>query len=526
MPAKPQPKPQQGANRARVRDTRGVRATGLLGDASAEIIEIIDDDIDVFGDRGANTTIHDTGGPRWVGPIAAVALLAIIGYGIATSTSRSGSAGVASAPSTTAVPATTLPPPTTVTATPLVPYYAAAPPSGLKVQSAVMQEPQNNYYGPSTYQLWTQPGASADSGSWFSVESYPGSGPGTFAIDAYRMQADRLSLAISHTPGGQAVVQFSPAGKASVTMTASGLRDEDIVRIAQQIRVVRNLVQFSDSAVVDGYDMISTMQPWNVIQGIPVEQVFYSRGADPEGGFGITVSQRHPGNPGGSDINRETALRFLLDSDRAFFDVNGNSAVAGNVIGQGNFSLATWTAGDHIVTVSGSMPVADLVAISQTVHEISASEWSGVMFQAAQRTGFDNFGNYDLSQPVPVSFGTDSNGEPWKIEMATATFGDQHQIVWQWDGAGFGTYTGDNAKIISVVDDKRTYVFAALPRAIAATAHLQVARDGLDPISVPFADPTPDLDRTVAAYAFSEPVTFDAQIVGIDGSVLADWPST
>ena len=104
---------------------------------------------------------------------------------------------------------------------------------------------------------------------------------------------------------------------------------------------------------------------------------------------------------------------------------------------------------------------------------------------------------------MPVSFGTDSNGEPWKIEMATATFGDQHQIVWQWDGAGFGTYTGDNA-----------------------TAHLQVARDGLDPISVPFADPTPDLDRTVAAYAFSEPVTFDAQIVGIDGSVLADWPST
>ena len=60
-------------------------------------------------------------------------------------------------------------------------------------------------------------------------------------------------------------------------MTASGLSDEDIVRIARQIRVVRNLVQFSDTAVVDGYDMISTMQPWTVIQGIPVEQIFYSR---------------------------------------------------------------------------------------------------------------------------------------------------------------------------------------------------------------------------------------------------------
>ena len=32
-------------------------------DALPEIIEIIDDDVDPFGERSANTPIHDSGGP-------------------------------------------------------------------------------------------------------------------------------------------------------------------------------------------------------------------------------------------------------------------------------------------------------------------------------------------------------------------------------------------------------------------------------------------------------------------------------
>jgi hypothetical protein len=508
-----------------VRDTRGVRATGLQGDTSVDIIEIIDDSTDAFGDRGPNATIYDSGGPRWLGPVAAAVLIGVVVWGVATSASGNDPAKVASSPSTTAVPTTAVAPTTTLAA-PLVPYYAADPPRGLTVQSATMQDPQDNYYGPSTYQLWAQPGATAGSGSWFSVESYPGSGPGTFAINAYRMQVDALSLAISRTSDRQAVVQFSPAGKASVTMTTSGLGDDDIVAIAQQIRVVRNLVQFGDRAAVDGYDMISTMQPWTVIQGVPVEQVFYADSSDPLGGFVITVSQRHPGNPGGSDINRETALRFLLEGDRVFFDVDGNNAIAGDVIGQDNYSLASWTAGDHIVTVSGSMAVETLVTIAQTVHQISLDEWRGVQFQAAGHRGDANFGNYDQGPPLQVASGVDSSADAWSIEVALATSGEQHQVVWQWDTAGFGIPNQDQAKITSVVDDRRTYVLAELPRDVAVSAHLQVSPAGQDPVLLPFVDPDPDFDRTFAAYVFSEPVAFTAQIIGADGAVLSNWPST
>jgi hypothetical protein len=501
-----------------------VRASGLQGDMPVDIIEIIDDGHDAFGDRVPTTTIYDSGGPRWVGPVAAVVLIGLIGWGVATSASNGDVPKVAPSPSTIAPPPTTAAPTTTI-AEPLVPFYAADPPRELTVEFAQRQDPPESYYGASSYQLWAEPGATAESQSWFSIESYDGSGPGIYAMNSHRIQAGEMSIAISRDPGGITVAQFSPEGRDAVAVTSFGLSDDEIVQLAQGVSVVRNVVQVSDAALVDGYELISTLQPWAVVQGIPVETLSYSSGNNPLGGFNINVSQRHPTEEGGSNEDREAALRFLLTNSQPF-GVNGNIAIAGDVIGFDDYSLATWTAGDHIVTVTGSMPVQQLVSIAQTVHEISPQEWSGLEFQAAGHSGDNNFGNYDQTDPVAVSFGTDSNGEGWTVEVATATFGDQQQIVWQWGTAGIGTETNGSARITTVVDSTRTYVLAELPRAVAATAHLQVGGDGLDSVLVPFADPDPELDRTVAAYAFSEPTTFTAQIIGVDGTVLATWPES
>jgi hypothetical protein len=171
------------------------------------------------------------------------------------------------------------------------------------------------------------------------------------------------------------------------------------------------------------------------------------------------------------------------------------------------------------------MAVEDLVAIAQTVHQVSPDEWRGVQFEAAGHRGEANFGNYDQGPPRQVASGVDGSGDQWSIKIALATSGDLHQVVWQWDTAGFGIPNQGHATITSVVDDRRTYVLGELPRDVAASAHLQVARAGQDPVLLPFADPDPDFDRTFAAYAFSEPVEFTAQIIGADGAVLASWPS-
>lgn len=509
-----------------VRDTREVRATGLQGDASPEIIEIIDDDTDAFGDRAHTLTIHDTGGPRWVGPVAAGVLIALIGYGVATSASSSGAPKAAPVTSTSLATTTTQPAPTTtVPPPPPVPYYAADPPREFTVQYAELQQLGSVDFGGGSYELWATPGASATSGSWFSVMTYPGAS-NLYAPDSYRVQTGDLTIAISHTPGGQATAQFSPEGYAAVTITSFGWSDADLVRLAASIRTNGDSVDFTDPSLIPGFQMISSVQPWLAVQGFAVEQIYYESSDTPSAGVAITIAQRPPANEGGSTLDRQIALRFFLDRNTPF-GVDGHSAVAGSLIAQSGYPMATWIDGENIVTVSATMPLPQLIAIARTVHQVSADEWEGMKFQAVRNN--DNNGNnpndVEQSETHPVSFGADPGSEPWTIRVSMATYGNQRQINWGWSGAEDATTPDDTTQINTVVDDKRTYVLADLPRAIAPTAELHVLRNGLDPVVVPFNDVDPELDRTFAAYAFSESVAYTAQIIGPDGSVLATWPS-
>ncbi|MEY2415502.1 MAG: hypothetical protein QOH53_836, partial [Ilumatobacteraceae bacterium] len=179
-----------------------------------------------------------------------------------------------------------------------------------------------------------------------------------------------------------------------------------------------------------------------------------------------------------------------------------------------------------IVTVSAAMSVPELIAVARTVHEVSVEAWNGMQFQAARYDSDNNFGNYQETKPLPVSFGTDAAGQAWSIQVSMATYPKHREVTWHWDGNLFGGRVDDAATIHTLVDNNRTYVLAVLPRAVAATAQLTIARDGLDPVTVPFSDTDGSFDRTFSAYAFSEPTTYTAQIIGEDGAVLATWPSS
>jgi hypothetical protein len=301
--------------------------------------------------------------------------------------------------------------------------------------------------------------------------------------------------------------------------------DATLIQLAESIDVVRSHVQFNERQLFANYRLLSTVHPWLALQGNPAEQIYYTDGNDPMNGVGIIVSPRSASTAGGSTLDRQTALRFFLYNSTTF-DVDGHVATAGEMVGQPGYSVATWIASDHIVTVSGWMSVPELTAIAETVHQVPAEEWAGMKFQATRHNADNNFGNFEQTDLVPVSFGTDANAEQWKIDVAIATFGEQRQINWQWDQSGYGTRLDATPRISTVVDAKRTYVLADIPRAVAPTAQLQILRDGFEPVLVQFADTDPSIDHTFSAYAFSEPTMFTAQIIGPDGAVLATWPSS
>ena len=495
-------------------------------EAPPEIIEILDDGLDPFGDRTATTTFDDSSGPRWAGPVAGAVLVALIGWGVVTSASSSSVPKAAPVTNTTLAPTTTQPVTTTTEPPPIVPYYAADPPREFTVQFAEFTDPDRSFFDATKYQLWATDGATATSGSWFAIESDRSSPGSELAFEAHRVQSGQRSIAISHPTAGQSLAQFSINRFTQVSLTSFGLNDDELVRVATSVTTQGDGVKVNDAAVVVGYRMISTVLPLQAVQGNPAEQVFYSSNDILRGGFSLSISPRPEPGDGGSALDRQLALRFLLDHSTPF-DVDGHPAVAGAIAGQQDQAMATWVAGDHIVTVSAVMTVPELISIARTVHQVSSQEWNGMTFQASRRTNRTVFGNVDQGTPVTVSFGTDSASEPWKVEVVVQTFSGQQQILWQWDtnAIGWPSDTG-TARISTAVDDRRTYVLASLPRAVAATASLQVTRDGFDPVPVPFTDIGPDVDNTFAAYVFSEATPYSAQIIGDDGVVLAAWPSS
>jgi hypothetical protein len=500
------------------------------GVSTVEIIEIIDDGIDPFAERHHDTPIHDAGGPRWVGPAAAAALVALIGYGIATSSSSNSVPKVADAPSTTISTPTTRPITSTTDPLPIVPYYSADPPREFSVQSAEMGESGQPLFLPGDYQLWATPGANATWGSWFAIESLRTDRQHLYAVDAFRVPTANQTMAISRLPSGQSRIQFSIDNVRSVSITAFGWGDDDLVRLAQSVTVnepglVGANVRLSDPTLVDNFQLLSTSHPYLAVFGEPDEQVRFSVGSDPSRGFVLGVVHLDPRGGYAGIVDRQVAVRFFLDRTTPF-EVDGHSALAGVVAVQPDQAVATWFAGDHMVSVSGTMSLQEAIEVARTVHQVSPEEWAGMKFQASGNS-YGSDGDYTQSEPRAVAFGTDDNGDQWTVNVSTTTFSaEQPGVDWQWSpGGGYGSIASDTAKITTVVDGERTYVLAEMPRAIAPPGHLQVTRTGLEPVLTPFTDTDPNLDRTFAAYAFSEPTSYTAQIIGSDGAVLATWPS-
>lgn len=485
---------------------------------SPEIIEVIPDDSGMFDDRTGTGTASDNGGRRWMGPVAAAALVGLIGYGVATS---SPSTQASKATSTTvATRATTPTKSTSDAAAPTVGYYAADPPRGYSVQYANLQPLDHAPFTGYAYELWATPGSSATSGQWFSVVTYRGSST-LAAHDAYRVQAGRLSIAISHTAARQAVTQFTEDGRLGVTITSFGWSDEDLVRLATSVQADERSIGFTDAWFDANHDLLSMVQPWLAVQSVPAERVAYVSSSDPDDGVVITVGRPLQPYEGGTAEARQIALRFLLDGATPF-TVDGQPAIAGGIVSQAGRALATWVAGEHVITVSAAMPVSQLIAVARTVHEVPANEWDSMKFQAIN----SQMGNprYDQSVALQISSGTDRDARPWSISVATATSGAQTQINWSWQSNGLWTTPNGAAQIHTVVDNDRTYVLADLPRSITPAGVLQINGGGLD-VAVPFVDVDPRSDRTFAAYAFSEPGQYSIRVVGSDGAVRAIWPS-
>lgn len=510
-----------------MRDTRTVRASGLQsGNSPGEVIELLDDDTDAFGDR-ASMAASDSGGRRWAAPLAGLALAGAIAYVVVSSVSSSDGPGATVAPSTTAASTspTTIPRVARAVPSPSVPYVAATPPLGYELMSADESTAPTSFDGDYGYQLWVSSGYSAPVEAWFSIRSWGGGGVVFSAQDAYRVEVGGRSIAIGHRPTGVTTADFSIDNKLGVTLTSSGLSDGNLVRVASSIVDDGTHAVLSSPALLDGFRRVSTVPALLAIQGSPTVHAYYAISDDPRDNFSINVAPVDlAGDASGiTPEARTVAMKYGL-SRSTTFEVDGHDAVAGVLADQPELALASWRDGDSIITVTSMMPVSRLVVIARSVHTVSATDW-----QVMKRQGSANLAAANRTYPFqeqtsePVSFGTDANGTRWTVRVANATFGDTPQLAWHWSGSNATTDPSNTAQIHTFLDQDQTFVVADVPRVATPTATLRITLAGREPIDVPFQDLGPEYDHTVAAYAFSEAGPYTAETLSADGRVLARW---
>ena len=471
-----------------------------------ERVEMIDDDWDVFGDHSFNRASRGREGSRWVGPVAAIALLALVAYGVASS-------------STTSSPAHA----PTIAGLIKTQFYVADPPTGFDMYLAEERDgggdatPDLTVNGPA--QLWATNDASATAGSWFLVSRGSHHATGN---NSYRTIVDGIEVIIEHDPPtGQSRLAFTKDGH-PLEITALGWLDRQLVRLVKSVSVDESEIRFSERFFATDHRQILATDPAAAMFGLPVTRVGYTTGlpAALARSFTVTVG-------GDNIVNRSMVLKFAL-SNTTSFAVGDLTAIVGQSVADPTVSVAQWQDGERLITMQGNVAAEQLEAIAQTVHPSSKRSVHKTLDAHAART----VPALEV-EPETIASGMLSDGWPWTIQVSARNHDNASDGYLWWIGQP-GDSTQPTERKISLpsgqptietaVEHGRTYILAKVPRSMTG-AQLHVNPNGLASTVAPLVMVDPSLADDFTATVFFEPVPFTARIVDSAGVTVASWPT-
>lgn len=474
---------------------------------SPEIVEMIDDEGDAFAHRVATPTSDDGGGLRWIGPAAAVALMAVVGYGVVSSAVSSESKPTRSRPGLIDTR-----------------YYVADPPPGFVLYLAEDRDQTgvaaDSFADSGPAQLWATNNATGTQGSWFVVAK---GGRHATGRNGYRTLVDGIEVVIERDPSSrQSRVSFTKNGTA-VEITAFGWLDRQLVRLVRSVSIDGSVINFSSEFFASDHRRILDADPAVALLGLPVAHVGYTTNLPPSlaDRFTITVA-------GDNVIDRATVAKYAI-SHTTTFAVGDHPAVVGESVADPTLSIAQWRDEEALITVSGNIDPQRLQAIAETVHRSSDD---AVRKQLADPSSINADGTTVGGPRKQIAAGRLDDGFAWAIQVSTLdTDQPAGRYVWWISRPGPPPQTTDmrlslpsgGPTIETYVADGRTYVVAKVPRSMAG-AELHVNPTGGPTIVTPFLDVDPNMPDKFAAAAFVEPVPFAVQILDSSGAAVASWP--
>ncbi|MEO8265696.1 MAG: hypothetical protein ABI706_09330 [Ilumatobacteraceae bacterium] len=472
-----------------------------------DLVEMIDDDVDLFGDRAPVAPLKERRGsaPRWVGPVAAAALLAVVGYNVVSS-------AVSATPKTKRDPNIVEPE-----------YFVADPPAGFGMhlaeeRGAGATGTAADFADSGPAQLWATVDATATTGSWFVISQGTHHATGR---NSYRTIVDGFEAVIEHDPpSGQSRVSFTKDGQ-PVEITSFGWVDRQLVRLVRSVSVANSVIQFSNPFFTTDHRQLLDADPATALFGQAVSRVGYSTAVPPTLAqhFTITVAvDRHP-------TDRATVTKFALTGVSPL-KLGDRSAIVGRSSADPTMSVVQWDDGKRLITVEGNVDPDQLSAIAGTVHRGSAS---AVQEQLGSAPAIEAL----QTAPDTIASGMLGDGWAWAIQVSVAPgAGNPVEGYLWWIAQPSDSIRPSEIRpslaagiptIETMVEHGRTYVLAKVPRSMTG-AFLRISPTGLGSTVSPLFDVDAKFADEFTAAVFDEPVPFTAQIVDRDGTTVAFWP--
>ena len=308
------------------------------------------------------------------------------------------------------------------------------------------------------FNLWTLPGGDR----WFWTQSARTVGPPAATFDAQRRMVDGLELVSPLDDPLSTRVSIRADDDSWFTVQAHGMTDEEMVALVRNVGGIGDDVVAMPNDLATASLVMSAAWREDAVFGRVRSQSRYLTGDDRfvtlrVGSDTFEADLADPSYDSAAD--RAVVASYLLD------DVSVADGVITGTWPDSGEQVISWTEGDQVLTLSGRVPVDELLALRPSVRPATADEWSAMLDGLRP--------DYRLGEFAEIGSGATDGGDLWSAGVQRAERRGEPQYLWWWTVPGGGGTSAsvevrdpldrESPTVDILVVEGATYVFVAVP---------------------------------------------------------------
>jgi hypothetical protein len=304
---------------------------------------------------------------------------------------------------------------------------------------------------------------------WISLQTFRQRRDVAPAMDSFRREFANRNLITPRDERSMTTIAVDLGEGWNAEVRAFNVEDRQLVQFANSLRLADEPtaeVLFDESILAANNLMTTRTANWadELLYGAVTTEM---RAEAVEGGL-VTLREAT------AEVDTRLATLGYFTTGR----VEGSDGYTAATLTPSGESIVTWAEAGRLLSLTGYVPTATLLAISQSVRLADATEWRSLVYGLSP--------DYRLGDFAEVNAGLSTGALPWRSGIQLATRGGRTEYLWWWTRPGMtsseSTPTGIDLSAgpgnETVVIGTSTFVFVWVPADSIATAASVRAADG------------------------------------------------